>query len=275
MTDITTLPAPVLVTGPQALRLLARTLNNQEIIAVDTESNSLYAYQEQVCLIQFSTLEGDYLVDPLALEDLSALGEVFANPKVEKVFHAAEYDLICLQRDFDFRFENLFDTMIAARVLGREAVGLAAMLGEHFGIEVDKRHQRANWGRRPLAAEMLAYAQQDTHYLIELSARMRAELEASGRWALAAEDFERLAHANYAGALKRAGRPGERLLADFGGVSPGAAEGGGAGGAVPLPGSAGAAIRIGRCSKLWGIRRCWRLRRRARAGWMSWGSCMG
>jgi ribonuclease D len=96
-------------------------------VAVDTESNSLYAYQEQVCLVQFSTPEADYLVDPLALkrEGMEILAPLFSNPQIEKIFHAAEYDLICLSRDFGFRFNNVFDTMWAATVLGWSEVGLA------------------------------------------------------------------------------------------------------------------------------------------------------
>src|SRR4030065_1346013 len=103
------------------LKRLANILDDQQIIAVDTESNSLFAYREQVCMIQFSTSEADYLVDPMELQDLSPLGPIFADPKIEKTFHAAEYDLLCLKRDFGFSFTNLFDTMLAARILGRKA----------------------------------------------------------------------------------------------------------------------------------------------------------
>jgi ribonuclease D len=122
------LPEPILIQRPVDLHKLAERLCREGILAVDTESNSLFAYQEQVCLIQFSTPEMDYLVDPLALEDLSPLGEVFSAEGTEKVFHAAEYDLICLSRDFGFEFANLFDTMVAARILGRKAVGLGSLL---------------------------------------------------------------------------------------------------------------------------------------------------
>ena len=93
-----TLPKPILVTKPQQLQELVRRLEGQKAAAVDTESNSLYAYRERVCLIQFSIPGGDYLVDPLALEDISTLGAVFANPGIEKVFHAAEYDLLTLKQ---------------------------------------------------------------------------------------------------------------------------------------------------------------------------------
>jgi ribonuclease D len=166
-------------------------LASQPRIAVDTESNSLHAYRERVCLIQFSTPETDYLVDPLALDDLSILGPIFSNPGIEKIFHAAEYDLICLRRDFGFTFETLFDTMQAARILGYTAVGLDKLLGEKFGIQVDKRHQKANWGARPLKPDQIHYARFDTHYLCALRDVMELELTEKGRWPLAQEDFRR------------------------------------------------------------------------------------
>jgi ribonuclease D len=183
---------PDLITQMPDLRRLAEHLLDQSRVGVDTESNSLYAYQEQVCLIQFSTQQADYLVDPLSLDTLAPLADLFSNRRIEKIFHAAEYDLICLYRDFGFEFANLFDTMWAARVAGREAIGLSALLEDEFGVIVDKRYQRANWGKRPLSAEMLAYARLDTHYLIPLRNRLYHELENCGRLDLAQEDFLRM-----------------------------------------------------------------------------------
>ena len=180
---------PVWIDHPKQLRTMLKDLERYPLLAVDTELNSLYVYQEQVCLIQFSTGETDYLVDPLAISDLSPLETIFSNPNIEKIFHAAEYDLICLKRDFGFRFRNIFDTMVAARILGRESVGLGAMLKEAFGLDVDKRFQRANWGKRPLSPAQLAYARLDTHYLIDLRSRLKAELVDKGWWPLAEEDF--------------------------------------------------------------------------------------
>ncbi len=186
------------ITRLSGLKRLAHVLADQQSIAVDTESNSLFAYREQVCMIQFSTSEDDYLVDPLAfgsptnLPDLAPLGPIFANPKIEKVFHAAEYDLLCLKRDFGFSFANLFDTMLAARILGRKEVGLGAILEAEFKLQVDKRHQRANWGQRPLPDFLLDYARQDTHYLIALREMMWRQLEEKGLMPLAQEDFRRL-----------------------------------------------------------------------------------
>ena len=180
------------ITQPNALERLARRLERQPIVGVDTESNSLYAYREQVCLIQFSSQDEDALVDPLALADLSPLAGIFENPKIEKVFHAAEYDLICLKRDFGFTFNNLFDTMAVARLLGWKELGLGAILEKEYGIHADKRNQRADWGRRPLDDSLLAYATLDTHYLIPLRHKMLGELEEKGLTALAQEDFQRL-----------------------------------------------------------------------------------
>jgi ribonuclease D len=188
--------APELITDPEALQDLVGKLSQETLLAVDTESNSLYAYQEQVCLIQFSTEEVDYLVDPLSLDDLSPLAEIFSNSKIEKIFHAAEYDLICLKRDFDFKVINLFDTMVAASVLGKAEVGLGSILSNEFGVQMDKRYQRANWGQRPLPDHLLDYARLDTRYLIPLRNRLKAELEEYGRWEMAAEDFNRLSILN-------------------------------------------------------------------------------
>ncbi len=185
------LPPPVWVDTTEGLRALVEDLHRQSVIAVDTESNSLHAYQEQVCLIQFSTPEKDYLLDPLALPDLTLLAPLFASPEIEKIFHAAEYDLICLRRDFGFTFENLFDTMWAARLLGYEKVGLGALLERYFAVRPDKRYQRANWAKRPLPPEQLLYAQLDTHFLIPLREKLAAALEEADLWALAREDFAR------------------------------------------------------------------------------------
>lgn len=184
--------APIWVATPTALRRMMNHLLACEQIAVDTESNGLHAYQEQICLIQFSVPGADYLVDPLASVNLSGLNEIFSNPEIEKVFHAAEYDILCLKRDFGFTFTHLFDTMIAARILGRSEVGLAALLEEHFGVTLDKRYQRANWARRPLPPAMLNYARLDTHYLIDLRNRLAKELAERGLTALAKEDFLRV-----------------------------------------------------------------------------------
>jgi ribonuclease D len=188
---VETFKPPVWVNTKQLLQKMLDDISAQTRVAVDTESNSMHAYREQVCLAQFSSPDTDYLVDPLELTDLSLLAPFFANPKIEKIFHAAEYDLICLRRDFGFKFSNLFDTMQAARIIGYPAVGLDRLLGEKFGIKVDKRHQKADWGARPLTKEQIHYARLDTHYLFDLRDVMEQELREKGRWRVAQEDFAR------------------------------------------------------------------------------------
>jgi ribonuclease D len=185
------LPPPLWVDQPTLFNQMIGDLATQPRLAVDTESNSLHAYREQVCLIQFSTPQKDYVIDPLALDDLSALGPIFSDPAIEKIFHAAEYDLICLRRDFDFQVTHLFDTMHAARVLGYPFVGLDNLLAEKFHFEMDKRHQKADWAVRPLTTSQLDYARLDTHFLFDLRDVLEAELQEKGRLQIAHEDFAR------------------------------------------------------------------------------------
>lgn len=161
----------------------------EPLLAIDTESNSMHAYHERVCLIQLSTRSADYIIDPLTIEDLSPLGILLAAPAIEKVFHAAEYDLMCLKRDYNFEVRNLFDTMLAARMCGYKAVGLNNLLSTHFNVAVDKSHQRDNWGERPLSADSLLYAQMDTHYLPQLRDILYDELAQGGHLTEAGETF--------------------------------------------------------------------------------------
>lgn len=191
-----TLPPPIWVASVTSLQSMLADLLSQPRVAVDTESNSLHAYREQVCLIQFSTPSKDYLVDPFVLDDLSPLGPLFENAHIEKIFHAAEYDLICLRRDYGFHFTNLFDTMQAARILGCEKVGLDNLLAGRFNLKMNKRFQKADWGARPLARDQIEYARLDTRYLIPLRDQLKAELETAGRWELACEDFQRACYIN-------------------------------------------------------------------------------
>jgi ribonuclease D len=187
------LPPPVLIATSDALASFVERLAAVDTVAVDTESNSLHAYRERVCLLQFSTATGDYIIDPIALPDLSSLAPVFADPSKEKILHAAENDLLCLSRSFGFTFANVFDTMTAARALGWTQVGLASILEAQFGVVLDKKHQRADWGHRPLPAEMLDYARLDTHYLPALRQRQYEALVEAGYWEEALDEFDRLA----------------------------------------------------------------------------------
>ncbi len=184
--------AVIWVDQDTALAETLQTLKQEKQIAVDTESNSLYAYQEQVCLIQISAAGEDYVLDGLADMDLPALSAVFADKSIEKIFHAAEYDILCLKRDFGYTFNNLFDTMQAARILGIDKLGLSNLLEDLFGVDQGKSFQKANWGKRPLNPDMLYYARMDTHFLAPLRETLYRKLVEKNLLELAHEDFDRL-----------------------------------------------------------------------------------
>lgn len=189
--------APVLVTTKSAFEEMLAYLRSRPRIAVDTEADSLYSYYEKVCLMQFSGPERDFILDTLAFKGIEPLGELFADPALEKVFHACEYDVLSLKRDYNFTFENIFDTMVAARILGWKQVGLGNILEQQFGVKLDKRFQRADWGKRPLASELIEYARDDTHYLLRLQDVQRAELDKSHRMPEARAEFARLTRVSW------------------------------------------------------------------------------
>jgi len=159
-------------------------------LAVDIEADSLYHYFQKVCLIQISTDGQTYVLDPLAIRTIDALAPMMSNPEMEKVFHAASYDVYCLRRDYGFTFANVFDTHVAAQLLGYECLGLGALMEALLGIHHSKRRQRDDWSRRPLVPEQLEYAAMDTHYLLRLRDFLEASLQAKGRLVWAQEEFE-------------------------------------------------------------------------------------
>lgn len=179
MSSIT--PRVSIITDVQELREVAGLLNCQDEIAVDLEMDSLHHFQEKVCLIQLSTRSNDWLIDPLALEDLSPLGRVLADPRIRIVMHGADYDIRSLYRDFKIEVTNLFDTMLAARFVGITEFGLAALIKERFGVELNKKYQKADWSKRPLSPEMCAYAAADTQYLLALHDQLQREVAVKER----------------------------------------------------------------------------------------------
>lgn len=181
---------PIWIDHQEPLKDLLSILLKQPLVAVDTEGDSLYSYFDKVCLIQFSIPEADYVVDPLNA-NVSILAPFFADESIQKVFHAAEYDFLSLKRDYGFTFANLFDTMLAARVLGWPRYGLGSLLKEYFDVKLNKRFQRYNWGQRPLSAEALSYARLDTHYLLPLRQIQLERLQAANRWREAQAAFAR------------------------------------------------------------------------------------
>lgn len=170
------LPPPQFIDTDHDLQKLVKRLRGVPLLAVDTESNSLFAYHEQVCLIQLSALwrmrrlamPEDYLIDPLAIHDMQPLGELFRHPRTEIVFHAAEFDIRSLKRDFGFRFHRIFDTQLAVRILGWQDSGLSTLLESFFDVQQNKAFQQSDWTKRPLSEDQTHYAQMDTHYLPRL-----------------------------------------------------------------------------------------------------------
>jgi ribonuclease D len=189
--------APIVVNTAAGFDTMVTRLLEQSLVAVDSESDSLYSYYEKVCLLQFSIPGADYVLDTLAVPDVSPLGALFADPRIEKIFHACEYDIMAMKRDYSFNFENIFDTMVAARILGWKHVGLGSILETRFNVKLDKRFQRADWGKRPLPPELIAYARDDTHYLLALRDLQKTELERAGRLDEAREEFARLTMAEW------------------------------------------------------------------------------
>lgn len=149
------------------------------VIGIDTESNSFWAFRERICLIQILADRKAYLVDPLALEDLSPLGEIFHDPGILKIFHGADYDLRCLARDFDLRPAPIFDTMIAASLLNYPALGLGALVKKHFDVDLPKTNAltRFDWAVRPLPEAHIDYVINDVLYLPRLREILLSELE--------------------------------------------------------------------------------------------------
>lgn len=179
------------IDGTRDLALLVAAIGDGPL-AVDTEADSLHHYREKVCLVQLSFGGRNALVDPLSGVDLEPLRAPLEDRSRRKVLHGADYDVRILGRDFGFAPVGIFDTMVAARILGETAFGLAALAASQLGVELDKSHQKADWSRRPLPASMAAYAAADTHHLLDLAAILERRLLETGRLAWAEEEFRRV-----------------------------------------------------------------------------------
>ncbi len=173
---------------PAVTALTAEIAGTREI-ALDTEGASFHRFIDRIYLLQLSTRDRHAVIDPLPIGRPEGLGALLESPDVEVVFHDADYDLRLLQQDYGWRIRHIFDTRIAAQLLGYTAFGLAALLERFFDVKLDKKHQRADWSMRPLTADMLDYAAQDTRFLLELKDKMSAELERMGRMTWAREEF--------------------------------------------------------------------------------------
>jgi ribonuclease D len=170
-----------MIDEPVRLAALLPRLEASPWIAMDTEADSLHAYPEKLCLLQFSHDGGDDLVDPLIGLNLKPLFKIL-HPR-ELILHGADYDLRLLRRTFNFVPSKIFDTMLAARLLGHTQFGLAHLITKNLDAQIEKGPQKMDWGRRPLTPRMEAYARNDTHFLKALSDLLRAELQTKGRLA--------------------------------------------------------------------------------------------
>jgi len=159
------------------LQEIAQHIQSQKIIAVDLEANSLFAYKERISLIQISTYDYDYVIDPLSIDDMDPLLCVLRDPNIRKVMHGSDFDIVSFKRDYETGIVNLFDTLIAARFLRYPGLGLAALIAKYFGYTIDKKYQKHNWSKRPLMQEHLDYARGDTHWLLALYDIMKMQLK--------------------------------------------------------------------------------------------------
>jgi ribonuclease D len=172
------------------LAALLPVIQSAHWLALDTEADSLHAYPEKVCLIQISTVAGDELIDPLGELNLDPLLE--ALNAHELIMHGADYDLRMLRKHHEFVPSAIFDTMLAARLLGERQFGLGSLVGKLLGAKLDKGPQKADWARRPLTARMETYAFKDTHYLKPLADKLKLELQQKGRLTWHQESCARL-----------------------------------------------------------------------------------
>jgi len=180
---------PLYLDGNEAVERFIGSIANTRAIALDTEGASFHRFVDRVYLLQLSTREASAILDPLTIGVPKGLGALLEARSVEVVFHDADYDLRLLHQDYGWRVTNIFDTRVAAQLLGLRAFGLAALLERYFGIKLDKKHQRADWSMRPLTPGMLEYAAQDTEFLLDLRDRLGNELEKLRRASWAAEEF--------------------------------------------------------------------------------------
>jgi ribonuclease D len=179
------------VDTPGRLAECAAEVGRSARIALDTESNGFHAYFEKVCLIQIATPDADWVVDMLALRP-DPLLPLLADPARECILHAAEYDVLCMKREYGLSFGRIFDTHAAAKTLGIEKVGLHDLLADQLGVRIQVDEQRSDWGRRPLSADQLEYAFADVRHLLPMREKLGEQLAARGLFAEAEAEFARL-----------------------------------------------------------------------------------
>jgi len=189
---------PLYLDTPSLVDGFLASIANTRTLALDTEGASFHRFVDRIYLLQLSTREQTAIIDPLPIGTPARLGALLEDPAVEVVFHDADYDLRLLRQDYGWHVRHIFDTRIAAQLLGLKAFGLAALLERYFGVKLEKKHQRADWSMRPLTKDMLDYAAQDTIHLLELRDRLEADLVRVGRLEWAREEFVLLEDTHWA-----------------------------------------------------------------------------
>lgn len=150
-------------------------------IALDCEAAGFHRYSDRLCLVQLTAESTTYVLDPFAVSLETVLRPLLEDPTREVVMHGADFDLRLLDRDLGIHISGLFDTQVAATLLGKSGVGLQSLLSGELGIHLPKKYQRADWALRPLPDPMLQYAAKDTIHLMDLADRLIDELERAGR----------------------------------------------------------------------------------------------
>ena len=181
------------VSTPAALKRTVAAIKSSKKVYFDLEADSMHHYYAKICLMQILANGRCYLVDPLENLDLRPLLVALSEKPI--IGHGIDYDLRMLFAEHNFKPLEIFDTMLAAQLLGRSAFGLAALVQEFFGITLVKEGQKADWSRRPLTADLVEYAAQDTFFLPELHAALTLELEGRGRLSWHKESCESLIRA--------------------------------------------------------------------------------
>ncbi len=161
-------------------------------VALDCEAAGFHRYSDRLSLLQLTAGPFTFLLDPLALDPREVLRPLVEDPEVEVLMHGADYDIRLLDRDLDLRLHGLFDTQIAASLLGEDGIGLSSLLERYFDVKLSKKYQRADWAERPLSEGMMTYAAHDTLHLRDLADLLSERLEAAGRMAWAEEEFREL-----------------------------------------------------------------------------------
>jgi ribonuclease D len=205
-------PAYQVIRTATELEQFVDRIRREKILAVDLEADSMFHFQEKVCLLQMAGNGENVVIDPLEVNNLSPLAPLFGDKNVCKVFHGSDYDVRSLYRDFSIEINNLFDTQLASMFLGERETSLGAVVSKRFGIKLDKRYQKKDWSQRPLPDGMIEYAASDVFHLIPLARQLMAELAAKKRLEWVREECE------YLSAVRPAENGSEPLFLRFRGA---------------------------------------------------------